>query len=75
MEFLARPGEEVIVLNDRPETGRGSTERILHSQPGVDGVDFPWPAKTTPDRKRQTLHANWTLRDGVAGDGRTCDSV
>jgi hypothetical protein len=70
LEFLAQPGEEVIALHDGAGHGRESTERILQ-QPGIDGVDFPWPAKTRPERKRQTLHSSWTLRNGVASDGRT----
>jgi hypothetical protein len=72
MEFLARPGEEVIAMHDARDVGRSSTERIL--QPGVDGVDFPWPARMG-ERRRQTVHVDWPLRDGVAGDGRMCGSV
>ncbi|KAH7407070.1 hypothetical protein DE146DRAFT_418454 [Phaeosphaeria sp. MPI-PUGE-AT-0046c] len=70
LEFLAQPGEEVIALHDGTGNGRESTERILQ-QPGIDGIDFPWPAKTSDSRKRQTLHSSWTLRNGVASDGRT----
>jgi hypothetical protein len=34
-------------------------------------LEFPWPVKGEERRvKRQTVHAQWTLRKGVAGDGR-----
>jgi hypothetical protein len=72
MEFLAQPGEEVIPMSDRPGHVRESEERILQ-QPGVDGVDFPWPAKINERRNRRTIHASWTLRNGVGSDGRTRD--
>jgi hypothetical protein len=72
LEFMAHPGEEVFALNGCSRDGRTSTDPILNQQPGVDGVNFPWPAKRRDsDRRRQTMHASWTLRDGVASDGRT----
>jgi hypothetical protein len=70
LEFLARPGEEVIAMNDREEHGRESTDRILR-QPSLSSVEFPWPVKM--NERRQTIHASWTLRNGVASDGRTCE--
>jgi hypothetical protein len=72
MEFLARPGRDVIALNGGSRDGRQSTDPILGQQQGVvDGINFPWPAVTRDESKRQTMHAIRTLRDGVAGDGRT----
>jgi hypothetical protein len=74
LEFIARPGEEVIQLNGGSRDGRTSTDPILNQQPGGDGINFPWPAKTAgSDRRRQTMHVNWTLRDGAASDGRTSE--
>jgi hypothetical protein len=72
---MARPGEEVIQLNGGSRDGRTSTDPILNQQLGVDGINFPWPAKTVDsDRRRQTMHASWTLRDdAAASDGRTSE--
>jgi hypothetical protein len=67
VEFLARPGEEVITLNE--QRSRGSTEPILQEQDVTH--DFPWPVQKNQSRKRQTIHASWTMRRGVASDGRT----
>jgi hypothetical protein len=68
LECLARPGEEVIALGEyRTE----STERILLGRNDDAVLEFPWPVKGEERRvKRQTVHAQWTLRKGVAGDGR-----
>lgn len=72
LEFLAQPGEEVIALHDNPGNGRESTERILQ-QAGETEMDFPWPAKINERRKRQTIHSNWPLQNGLASNGRTGD--
>jgi hypothetical protein len=72
VEFLAAPGEEVIQLNE--QRSRGSTEPILSRH--EDGErDFTWPVNTSPNRKRQTIHASWTIRRGVASDGRTAGDI
>jgi hypothetical protein len=71
MEFLAQSGRDVIALNGGSRDGRQSTDPILGQQQGVDGINFPWPAVTRGESKRQTMHAIRTLQDGVAGDGRT----
>jgi hypothetical protein len=72
VEFLARPGEEVIQLSEQKR--RESTEPILGKH--EDGVsEFAWPVGASPNRKRQTIHASWTMRRGVASDGRTAGNV
>lgn len=69
VEFLARPGEDVITLNESDGHRQRTTEHILHTQ-NDNVLEFPWPVKPN-DRKRRTVHASWTLRRGVASDGRT----
>lgn len=68
LEFLARPGEDVIALSEQGRRPSSAAERILQPRNNED-LEFPWPAKR--DRKRQTIHASWTLSRGVASDGRT----
>ncbi|KAF2033980.1 hypothetical protein EK21DRAFT_57466 [Setomelanomma holmii] len=65
-EFLAQPGEEVIPLREgvRHEL---RAERILRDD---ENLEFPWPVKKN-QKKRQTIHATWTLHRGVPSDGRT----
>jgi len=70
-EFLARPGGDVIALSKQSEQRGEAVERIVHSPD--DGLDLPWPGKPN-DKKRQTIHASWTLRKGVASDGRTAQA-
>jgi hypothetical protein len=71
-EFLAAPGEEVIALSEQRRSG--STEPILSRH--EDGErEFAWPVSTSPNRKRQTIYASWTMRRGVGSDGRTAGDV
>jgi hypothetical protein len=72
MEFLARRGEEVIALSESSGKDRSSTERILQ-RPEDDRLNFPWPPNMNQSKKRQTVHASWTLQKGVASDGRTVE--
>ncbi|KAF2828177.1 hypothetical protein CC86DRAFT_405180 [Ophiobolus disseminans] len=68
-EFIARPREEVIAVSERDGQSEGIAERIVQAQRDPE-LEFPWPVKPR-DRKRQTIHASWTLSRGVASDGRT----
>jgi hypothetical protein len=69
LEFLARPDSEMLALSGGNRDGRASTDPILEQAPEVDGVQFPLPAETR-NNKRHTIHTSWTLRDGIANDGR-----
>jgi len=70
MEFLARPGEDVIALSEQGRRPSSAAERIVQSQQRDEELEFPWPEKAGK-RKRQTMIASWTLSRGVASDGRT----
>ena len=69
LEFLPSPGQEVIPLDNDFGKDRKSTDHILEPQ----DLAFPWPLRPKDDKRRQTMHANWTLRQGVSGDGRTAE--
>jgi len=70
MEFLARPNEEVIMMNDRGEYSRESTDRIWR-QPSMSSVASPPSAMT--NEKRQTRHASWSFRNVGSHDRRTSE--
>jgi hypothetical protein len=68
-EFLARPDEEVIALSEQGARPGSAAARIVQPRKEKE-LEFPWPIKPR-DKKRQTIHASWTLSRGVASDGRT----
>ena len=70
LEFLARPNEEVIMLNDRGEHSRESTDRIWR-QPSVSSVASPPSALT--NEKRQTRHTSWSFRNVGSHDRGTSE--
>lgn len=71
-EFIAPPGQSVVLLDSDFGTERKSTERILVPQDSPE-LEFPWPIKKKEDRKRQTMYASWTMKRGTGNDGRTSD--
>jgi hypothetical protein len=75
LEYLARPGEEVIPLSSDIGNKRTSTDPILE-RPEV--AEFPWPVKTKGRHqrykgKRQAVHGSWTLQQETADDRRTSE--
>jgi hypothetical protein len=68
LEFLARPGEEVIPLSSDIESKRTSTDPILERP---EPAEFPWPVRGRSHRykgKRQAVHGSWTLQRGSGGE-------
>jgi hypothetical protein len=75
LEYLARPGEEVIPLSFDIRNKRTSTESILERP---EPVEFPWPVqpKARHQRhkgKREAVHGSFTLQRGTATDERTSE--
>jgi hypothetical protein len=76
MEFLARPGEEVIPLSSDIGNKRTSTEPILDRP---EPLEFPWPVKPKERHqkhkgKRQAVHGSWTVQRGrAASDGHNLE--
>jgi hypothetical protein len=69
VEFLVPPGAEVMPMDSQSGKDRLIMNVILSRRDPTD-IQFPWPVRPKVHRKRETMHARWTLWRGVGSDGR-----